>query len=270
MMVLEAPGLGWTPVWDTTQLTGISPAVTGQAIEAASNILWSLSGRRFGLNQLTIRPCRKDCLGMDWGILTGGQYGWWQLGGMYPRPMFFNGAWYNLTCGSCTTDCSCSFVSEALLPSPVSSITQVKLDGAVMPTASYRVDDYRKLVRIDGKQWPICNDLNKDDTQVGTWSVNVTFGEDVPTIGKMALGELGLEFAKLLSGNKNCMLPKPVQQIVRQGVTTTFLDPNQLFANGRIGLYLCDLFITTVNPHGLHQFSTVYDIDGSDYRITGT
>src|SRR5262249_15263105 len=143
---------------------------------------------------------------------------WWQLG-IWPRPFFYQGIWYNLTCGSCTNGCSCSVVSEALLPAPVASVSQVKVDGVVLDPSAYRVDDWRKLVRLDGQQWPICNDLTKNDTETGTWSVTLSFGEDIGTLGNMALGELATQFAKLLACDTSCMLPKPVQQIVRQGTT---------------------------------------------------
>lgn len=197
--------------------------------------------------------------------------GWWQYG-TYPRPLFFNGVWYNLTCGSGCADgnCSCSYVSETMLPEPVVSVDQVKVDGVVLAPTAYRLDDYRKLVRTDGSQWPLCNDLNLADTQVGTWSVQVTFGEPVPTLGQLAVGELATQLAKIIDCNEDCELPQPVQQLVRQGVTMNFLDPNKVFADGKVGLYLCDLFVSTVNPHSLISRSEIFDIDGSNYRITGT
>lgn len=259
----------WPVQWGNCNLTGVSPEVTGLALRAASEVLWSLSGRRFGVCQLTVRPCRRECFGDVWGFPWGNWYEW----GVWPRPFFYSGVWYNLTCGNgCGGSCSCTPISETYLPDPVSSVVQVKVDGQILPTDAYRVDDYRKLVRTDGGIWPWCNDLNLEDTQPNTWSVTVRFGEEVPTLGQLAVGELACQFAKLIAGDDDCALPKPVQQLVRQGVSMTFLDPNELFANGRLGLYLSDLFITTYNPHGLGSRSEVYDIDagGQDYRITGT
>lgn len=267
------PCAGWDPIWGACNLTGVSPTVTGAAVQAATEVLWGLSGRQFGICQLVVRPCRRECYGMSWGALTDGLVlgGWWQYG-TYPRPLFFNGVWYNITCGNgCESGCSCSPLSETILPEPVASIVQVKVDGVVLAPGAYRVDDYRKLVRVDGSQWPLCNDLTKDDTQAGTWSVTVQFGQDVPTLGQVALGELACQFAHILNGNDECELPNPVQQLVRQGVTMNFLDPNKVFPDGKVGLYLCDLFLGVVNPHGLTARSEVFDIDGSDnYRITGT
>jgi len=268
-----APCQAWPVIWGNCDLTGISPAVTGVAVQAATEILWAFSGRRYGTCQLTVRPCRRECLGMPWGIFSDGLVlgSWWQYG-TYPRPLFFNGVWYNLMCGNGCADgsCSCSFVSEAILPEPVVSVDSVKVDGVTLNPSAYRVDDFRKLVRLGSQEWPLCNDLTQDDTHVGTWSVTVTFGESVPVLGQLAMGELACQIARLIAGNEDCELPQPVQQLVRQGVTMNFLDPNKVFSDGKVGLYLSDLFISSVNPAGLTSRSEVYDIDGSSYRITNT
>lgn len=260
----DGPCDGWEDVIWTCTLTPATQAVTGTAVAAASEVLWALTGRRLGLCTVTVRPCRQSCFGQGWPFAQ-----WWELG-MWPRPFFYQGVWYNLTCGSCTNGCSCSVVSEALLPSPVAQILQVKVDGVALDPSQYRVDNWRKLVRLGGNQWPICNDLTKADTEVGTWSVTLTFGESVGTLGNMALGELATEFAKLLACDASCKLPKPVQSLTRQGVTFNFLDPNELFTHGRTGLYLTDLFISTVNPGGLTSGSKVYHLDDTPYTITGT
>jgi hypothetical protein len=254
----------WPVLWGACDLTGISPTVTGVALQAATDVLYALTGRRYGVCQLSIRPCRRECSRDVWSAGN-----WWEWG-QWPRPLFFQGTWYNIACGQCSSGCSCTYVPEALLPSPVSAVTQVKVDGVTLPEMAYRVDDWRLLVRTDGGIWPICQDLTKADTEVGTWSVTVQFGEAVPTLGQIAVGELACEFAHLLSGTGDCALPKPVQTLVRQGVTMNFLDPNEIFANGRVGLYLSDLFITTMNPHGLAERSRVYDIDDPGYRVTNT
>lgn len=253
------------PAVITCDLTAYNATVTGVALQAATEILYGLSGRQFGTCQMTIRPCRRSCFDTMWPWP-----GNWWMWGQWPRPLFYNGVWYNLTCGSCPgNNCSCNVIDEAQLPSPVLSVDQVKVDGTVLATSAYQLRDYRYLQRIDGGNWPLCNNLALADTQTGTWSATVTIGEVVPELGQLAVGELTCQIAKLLSNDVSCMLPKPVQQIVRQGVTLSFLDPNEIFANGRIGLYLCDLFITTVNPHGLMERARAYDPDGDPYTILG-
>jgi hypothetical protein len=261
---------GWgVPLW-TVPINTLNPAVTGTAAMAASEILNMRTAMQFGACSMTIRPCSENCFGQaGWGGFEGGYGTWWQWG-TYPRPLWWNGAWFNVTCGSCQGNCSCSLVSQFVLPTPVNTITDIKVDGVILtPGVDYRIDDFRLAVRLGGGMWPICNDLTKADTEVGTWSVTLTVGEDLPTVGQMAYGELATQFAKLLNGDKDCLLGKPVQQLVRQGVTMNFLDPNAIFANGMIGLYLCDMFVSAVNPSKLTSRAGIYDPDRDVNRITG-
>lgn len=252
---------GWTPTWLCALPTG-SEAVSGIAIQAAVSVLDSFTAHRFGGCSTTIRPCKRSCFSASSGV-------WWQYAS-YPRPVWYDGVWSNLMCGGgCTDTCSCTELSEVLLPAPVSGIGQVKVDGVILtPNTDYRLDDWRKLVRLGGV-WPECNDLNKEDTEVGTWSITFTVGMQLSPLGKMALGELAMEFIKLLMCDSGCKLPKPTQSLTRQGVSMNFIDPGEIFSAGHIGLYLCDLFVTTENPNALKTRSKVYDVDGANYRIVG-
>lgn len=243
------------PVYWTCDVSTYSPELTGYAVSAATRILWSLSGRRFGLCTTTLRPCAEDCR-------TGGDYpffgSWeWQTG--YAMP-----AWdaYRLPycSGSCSGGCSCSDLSEIRLPSPVDSIVEVKMDGTSMVTGSYRLDNNRLLVRTDGSRWPRCNNLGLRDDQPGTWSVTARYGEDVPDSGRLAMGELACEIAKAGSG-VDCRLPASVSQLVRQGVTISLPDWSQALSHGRTGLRLVDLFLAAENPDSLRQRARVYDVD---------
>lgn len=261
----------WTPEFGSCPLPVGSDAVSGTALEAATDILWALSGRQYGLCSRLLRPCRRECYGTIWpagwsryGTDTG-QWGW-------PYPALVGGVWINLACAACGEGCSCATVSEALLPGPIRTVESVKVDGVTLtPLVDYRVDDFHRLVRLGGAEWPICNDLNLDDDQVGTWSVEITVGLPLPPLGRVALGVLTSELAKLLMCDSTCALPKPIQSLSRQGVNITFLDPNEVFQNGQTGLYLPDLFIQTVNPKRIARRARVYDIDGgSNRRLVNT
>lgn len=246
----------WDPTW-TCRLPTTSIAVSGQAAEIATEVLYALSGRQFGLCTRTVRPCRASCSGDVWPSTD-----WHDPGNgiTYPQPTLISGQWYNLTCGDCTGGCSCATVSEAVLPGPVYDITEVKIDGVVLDPSLYRLDDWRLLVRLNDS-WPICNDLNLDDDQVGTWSVTFRTGVPVPALGQLAVAELGVEVAKFLACDTSCTLPRPLQSIARQGLNVTLLDPNKVYADGKLGLYFCDLFIQTYNPNRLRRRSRAYDID---------
>lgn len=258
----------WTPIFNCELPTG-SAAVSGTALQVASEVLYAMSGRQFGLCSVTIRPCRRSCFGTTWWNQWGGL--WPQYGSVgYPFPALIRGQWYNLGCGGCSGDCSCSPVYEVALPGPVYDVPEVKVDGVVLADDAYRVDNYSLLVRLDGSDWPICNDLNEADTEPGTWSVTFRTGVPVPTLGQVAVGQLTEQFTKLLLCDDSCELPFNVTSISRQGVDISILSPDDIFKNKRTGLYLPDLFISTYNPSGLRQRSRAYDIDAPFPRRTNT
>jgi hypothetical protein len=258
----------WDAVWpggecDVRLLTGAA-AVTGAALEAASEILYQLTAQRFGLCRVTLRPCRQSC------SATFPWHQWWEYG-TYPQPYWWSGTWYNLACGSCPNDsCSCVALEETTLPGPVYDIIEVKVDGvALIKNVDYRIDDYRKLVRLGGQLWPFCQNMNLADTEVDTWAVTVDYGEVVPTLGNIAVGELAAEIVKYLLC-LDCALPQGVVDISRQGISMSIARVSDLFNTGFIQLRMCDLFIKTANPNHNQARSAVYDLDGPQHRAWGT
>jgi hypothetical protein len=252
------------PLYWTCDVSSYSPELTGYAVTAATRILWALSGRRFGLTTVTLRPCAEDCR-------TGGGFpyyeSWeWRTGYAMPPWDFYRLPYCS---GDCSGTCSCKHVSQVRLPSPVDSVTAVKVDGVTLGPSAYRLDNNRLLVRTDGTRWPRCNDLNLADTEVGTWSVTAKYGEDVPDSGRLAMGELACEVAKAASG-VDCRLPPAVTQIVRQGVTISVPDFGQYLLHGKTGLYLVDMFLASENPKALRQRARVYDVDHMMPRRAGS
>lgn len=260
------PCSDWPVRW-VCDVSSESPAATGMAVAAATRVLWSLTGRQFGTCTTTLRLCREECWDSwaydswtRWTTPTTYGYGYLDFGGPY---------WYPSSCGSCSSSCSCGPVPEIKLPDGVDHIVTVKLDGAAMPTGSYRVDNNRLLVRTDGHDWPRCNDLTKDDSQPGTWSVTAAFGQAVPEGGQLAVGELACEILKAMRG-EDCRIPPGVTQLTRQGVSISIPDFGDILMHGRTGLYLCDMFIMSENPKHLTQRGRVYRVDHPAPRRTGT
>lgn len=231
------------------------------AVQAATEALWNRTKRQFGTCPKTFRPCRDECAPNGWTIpwpsTLDTNWGW-------PYPALVGGDWINFACGFCQGGCSCSKVSTVRLPYPVAEITEVKIDGAVLDPSAYRVDNHSILIRVDGGEWPRCNDYAKDDTEVGTWSVTATYGTQVPTLGSLAVGQLASEIFKSCPGSDagdSCLPVGIVQSITRQGVEVTMFDAETAFRGGRIGLYWPDHFISTYNPMGVGT-ATFFDIDG--------
>jgi hypothetical protein len=261
------PCTPWTPVFaggtcNVLLETGAA-AVSGVAVQAASEVLYHLTAQRFGTCEVTLRPCRRSCYDA-WPGLS-----WWEYG-TYPRPYWYAGVWYNMGCGVCGDSCSCVGIDEAILPGPVDAVTSVKVDGVTLTyDVNYRIDDYRKLVRIDGMLWPFCQDLTLPDTEVGTWSATVSYGEPVPALGQLAVGQLTSEIIKYLLC-LDCQLPQGVVDVNRQGIGMTIANISELFNTGFIQLRICDLFIKTANPNHLQARSAVYDLDSPQNRAVGT
>jgi hypothetical protein len=251
-----APCTAWTPL-GCTNIDPSGAAISGTMLAVAQEILYFKSGQQFDQCTLTLRPCRDTCFGAVW---PWGET-WSRWGAGWPYPYLYAGQWFNLGCAGCGAGgCSCSVVNDILLPFPVAAITDVTIDGVSLTPLTDHVIlyDQRQLVRIDGQQWPQCNDLSKKDGQPGTWSVTITQGTPVPPLGQVALGELTKELVNACIGT-NCKLPNNIQAIVRQGVSQTMFDPTQMFGNGKIGLYMCDLFLGTYNPHNIRERARAID-----------
>lgn len=266
------PCESWDPLW-CCNLTSSMVAITGSAVAAATEVLYNLTGQRFGTCTITLRPCRQNCNDAGWwgAFGSGGMpWGWGGFGGMWPLPALIGGQWFNLTCGLCTGSCSCTELSEAWLPGPVKSISTVKLNGVTLTAGTdYRLDDFRKLVRLGGHSWPACQDMTLADDHDNTWSVTAVLGQDVPTIGQWAVGELACEIIKGCLGEA-CAIPKNATSVSRQGVTIDFPTFAELLQNGSLGLRWCDIFVATYNPRRLAAAPLVFDVDGERFRRVGT
>lgn len=263
MVFSAGPCEAWTAA-DCTDWPDDLVAIQADALMAATEILWEKTQKRFGLCSYTLRPCAQDCAGElalawlygswlpTWGMASGG-FGW-------PYPALVGGTWYNLGCGNCQNTCSCNILHQIELPYPVSAVTQVKVDGDILAPTAYRVDDWRYLVRLDGGTWPRCNDLNKADTEDGTWSVTATYGEAVPTLGAFAVNEMALRIARTCV--TSCATPSGVvTQIDRQGVRKT-LD------KGLMGPVATE-FVETYNPTR-SGVATIINLDRPAARRVGT
>lgn len=239
----------WPAVW-CCDLTGYSPAATGNALEAATEVLWALSGRQFGECVLEdLRPCREECgIYSNYGRPEWSGWGW-------PYPDLIAGQWYNLGCGGgCDGGCSCNTVEQFILPMKVTRIVDIVIDGQIVPTGSYRLDNHRFVVRTDGGGWPHCNDLSVSFGP-GSWSVTVVVGEPVPKLGQLAVGELACELAKLCN-DEECVLPTNARRVTRQGVTVDTPDVKAVIETGALGLQFVELFIASYNPSRLAYAST--------------
>jgi len=215
-------------------------------VEAATGMLWRLTGRKFGTCPRIVRPCRRLCASLGWGMGWGP---WWNgFGGGYFNPAIINGAWINLVCGSCTDDCSCTYVQALELPAPIDSITAIWQNGATLDPSAYRVVNKSTVYRTDGQGWPYCQRLDLPLTSPDTLGVSYQWGEPVPAGGAMMTAVLARELVNACTAGK-CRLPGRVTNVSRDGVTMT-LDPELFYKLRMTGLPEVDQWIASVNPYG--------------------
>lgn len=264
----------WEPIWCGVDVAsggpvGYTPAAVAEMTAVATDILWALSGRRYGVCATTIRPCKRSCSDVD---------DWWPwLGGPPPvtGPPALWPTWYPFfdVCRCGRDDCSCVTVEEVDVGFPVNELTEVTVDavtydnGGVNPPVSTiaRVDDWHRVVRVDGAAWPTCQDLTAATGGDGTWSLTFTYGHPVPPAGRLAVGVLAGELLKMCSG-ENCDLPMTVQSVTRTGITYQMLDPGLFLDKGRTGIYLVDLFLLAVNPNRSKRRPGVWRADDRRFR----
>lgn len=232
--------------------------VKTRATAWATEILWALSGRRYGTCEVSVRPYAGPLgiptyltYSVDW---QGGSEGGWV-------PYLIDGSWLNAPWGGLP----CVTAEQVWLPGPVASVTEVKIDGVVLSAAAYRVDDGNWLVRQDGGAWPLRQDLNLPAGVTGTWTVKYKQGLAVPVGGQIAAGALAHEYAKGCVGAP-CRIPKQAQSISRQGVTFEVMpdEPNDALT----GVPEADQWLRAVNPGKLRQRPQVSSLDVSQPRIT--
>ncbi|AWY05281.1 head-to-tail adaptor [Microbacterium phage MementoMori] len=251
--------------WPEAEREAAQALFEAQAID----LLWNWTERMYGVCPTTIRPCRDDCGGASatstfWGRGPGydpsfprAGRGGTSTGGW--TPVLIGGKWMNVGCG-CLSACRCGIDgAHALsLPGPVQSITQVRVNGEIVPPSAYRVDHKRLLVRIDGGTWPACQNLLAEPTEEDTFEVTYERGIPVPVGGMVAAGRLACELALYACDDEDCALPERWQSIQRQGISITAALSNEKWHD--TGIWSIDNWVNSITerPRG---FAAVRSVD---------
>lgn len=253
--ILTAGALTW-PVDSPCGPTGPDGCNAQQwtrAQELATEWLWVLSGRKYGLRATVFRP--------EWTIpIARGPWNYVLGGGPGYSAYGYGSGW-----GSSPLD---AFVVNrpllhAPLPGPVNSVTAVEVDGVVLPGSAWQVNG-DNLLRVDGGQWYRYQDTTQPISAVGTWQITYVRGSAVPESGQYAAGVLACEEAKRMLGLA-CRLPNNTTQVQRTG-TTVSLDAKQLQL-GYTGLREVDQWCRLVNPKGRQSDPFVWSPDLDPGRL---
>lgn len=199
----------------------VSDARLTTAIAIASGVLRELAGGRFGQQVVTVRPnlCTPSCT---------------CIGPARATP------------DRSTPTCTCDWREGLVLPGHVDRVEEVRLDGAVLAPSTYRLFDDRRLVRLDGS-WPCCQRITDANDGQGNFTVRYRLGNAPNDFARWAAAEMACHLALAFVGSEECKLSPHVVSLARQGVNLA-MDPGAFFREGRTGLDLVDLFLSTYNP----------------------
>jgi hypothetical protein len=263
MSICYPPNTDWSCYGDSTEISKLNPVVKARSEALAWYTLARLCAYQIGVCPTTIRPCAASCAPL--GSWLAAPVGGASMAGLPVltigsafTPHLTGGNWVN-SCGHGRDDCGCGAVSQVILPGPVGSIEEVKVDGLIIDSSRYRVDNGNLLVSTDPTlTWPICQDVTAGDDEVGSFVVTYYRGAAPNELTRGAAGILAAEFYKACNGGK-CRLPSGVSQVVRNGVTITI--NTALFENGETGIREVDAVIGIYNPNKLKQMPTAFSPD---------
>ena len=230
-------------------------SMCAEAAEAASEVLYSLSGRQFTGNcgPVTIRPVARpeNADTRAWVFAGGGWgYGWGAsfIGNLGAPPVM-------------------ALYAEDMPPYielydfPVTEILEVKINGTVIPPEEYELREFKWLIRklpTPGYQaterwgWPTSQIQYLPDTQQATFSVTYKFGQDPGVMGRMAAKALAENILKPLLGDANAY-PERVTTLTRQGVTAQIASVIDIMKSGGTGIRTVDQWLIAVNPLKLRK-----------------
>lgn len=263
--------------FDVKSGVGIDHFLLDDVAYDASSLLYEASGRQFpGVCTRTVRPGTDPAAGFGWAPSLGlGPWYWVSAGSWGSVGPGGTATWYWINETGDTYNCG--LLSTVPLGGyPVREILAVKIDNVAIPEfdpdlgyRNWRLDNRRDLVRMSipngdnptPRWWPACQDLSLDDDQPGTFSVQYTWGADVPNLGRQAAAQLARELWNA-ENNQPCQLPNKVTKITRQGITMdrVVAMADQIRA-GATGLQLVDAFIAMVNPTKMRRRPAVYSPD---------
>ena len=264
------------------------PYVVQQALDDASFMLnaWTAFQYQGGQDgcEKTVRPVPSYGPARsvpEWTARAGG-YGW----GMFPTN--WGASYLGPTSGMLDTNFCCYGSTQPLArrggccngPSqidlgayPVNSVTEIMLNGLVVPPDEYRIDDDRWLVRLpapgetDRPHWPACQRVDLPDTEDLTFSVTFNYGGLVPEAGVRAAIALGCAIAAERCGGP-CLLPVNTSSVAKQGVTVQLVRPTEDILDAMPAAVRT--FVNASNPNGIRRRPRVFSSDLPRQVVTTT
>lgn len=217
----------WLTGADTIQPAG---PFTAAAVENASYLLYTLSGRKYGGIRSTTESYTSN-------FATS----------LVLRPQVISGNVFNLPVNTP------AMRNLYLRETPVHSIASITQSGVTFDPATYSLRNNRYVVRANGIPWAL--------DPINELVVQYSYGLNPPESGKRAAIRLANEFILLYSGSPDCSLPERIQSVTRQGISYTLVDPQDFLREGKIGIPEIDLFLASTNPSGAKNKAKIFSVD---------
>jgi hypothetical protein len=176
--------------------------------------------------------------------------------------------------GACTDtmrpgpDCCCSPSGccgrhVALAGTPATAVTEVTIDGLVVPETVYQLVDGATVVWLEDQEfttprgsyrtWPSSNRLTRPADAEGTWTIAYEWGTPPPDVWAQAALDLGCNLALAGIGSSACRLPKGTTSVNRQGITVQVDRVAQLVKDGLTGVASVDRLVTALRRGDGHR-----------------
>lgn len=235
----ELPTVSDPPTDEETAALEAAQLARDIAVETAADVLWALSGRQFGLDEITARPCPVYAQGFGYR--------------RYVQILDLDG-WNEVPC-SCSGSCTVTGPRVVHLPGPVHSITSVQIEDIALTDDDWQLEG-DALYRTSGASWPKQN-LQAPLGEPFTWSVTYLRGLCPPRAVGAFTGALAREFIAACDDDMECRIPRTVVASSRRGVSYEF-DPSKMLDAKKTGLQEVDMWLASVNPNKLMAAPEVY------------
>ena len=203
------------------------------AIDSASFLLWSLSGRKYtGVKEITEHyVCPQydipvDCTWIDDTTFED------RSQGIIRHVLSVLGS-------------DQSGVKIPLRHGPVRDIDYVEVGGKRLKSSTYYIESNKYLI-ITGAV-PACSGI----------TVCYKFGVLPPSMGKLSAIILANNIVDDLEG-RECALPQNVSSVSRQGISFEVYDPQEFLDKGRVGIFTVDAFLHAVNPANAKKKTKIF------------
>lgn len=216
----------------------------GWMIASATNLLYTLSGRKYRSGRSRVRPCAIVPTYLSQPFL----YPYGSMSGFGSAFGFGPGWAWSGTLGLGFWQYG-QDLSQVVLQGPVTRVNQVILNGVPLSAGQYQVLAGRRLVLAQGVgAWPWQQNPALAIDQPGTALIDYEWGNAAPPDGRLAAAELAIELTISFSGQDPNRLSPLTLSAASEGVNQSDKAPLEYLLKDLTRIPSVDLFLRAHNP----------------------